>query len=171
MSGHLRITQNAKSNLLNLDFFGHSDSIQCSEFIAKRYTYAHDCFVHLDSFDLRSNFMSGSTEMSKVGKHTLFMWLWSMKRETFNHSLVLNFLPAADKKKKTTLKTSYLSSNIKTSSFILWSNHTSPGYISKSNLSFSMQISCILRRWGNLVILPEIEKLYGKESLEQQLVL
>lgn len=105
MSGLLRITQNAESNLLNSDFFGCSDSVQCSEFMAKRCAYAHNCFVHLDSFDLRSNFMSGSTEICKVGKHTLFMWLWSMKRETFNHSLVVNFLPAADKKKKTTLKT------------------------------------------------------------------
>lgn len=34
-----------------------------------------------------------------------------------------------------------------------------------------MQISHILRRWGNLVILPEIENLYGKESPEQQFVL
>ena len=50
MSGHLRITQNAKSNLLNSDFFGHSDSAQCSEFMAKRCAYAHDSFVHIDSF-------------------------------------------------------------------------------------------------------------------------
>lgn len=105
MSGHLRITQNAKSNLLNSDFFGHSDSAQCSEFMAKRCTYAHDSFVHIDSFDLCSNLMSGSTEICKVGKRTLFMWLWSMKRETFDHSLVVNFLPAADKKKETTQKT------------------------------------------------------------------
>lgn len=36
---------------------------------------------------------------------------------------------------------------------------------------FSMQISHILSKWGNLVILLEIEKLYGKESPKQQFVL
>lgn len=80
--GHLRIPQNVESSLRSLNFIGQWWAYGTVSYVhLLPVNSKHHCFVHIDSFDLCSDFKSGRVGMCQVEKHIPFMLLWSMNGE------------------------------------------------------------------------------------------